>query len=408
MVKQQSLKKLKIFTMQAKKLIFSILNLIFIIACTPSSDKNISTLNEVCFRIDVRKSIYENNHDNQMLLSELSDEITYIPLETNESCLLSRISDFIVSRNYLFINDSRIIYQFDKSGNFIRQVGSSGKGPGEHGRNIKFSIDDFNEEIIVLSHPTIMNIFDIKSGKFKRSFPVKLDISNFSVYPEGKIIFLTRDVHARFLESTINEIYISDNNGNLIDSVANYTRLKNRSNSVAFSSSYIENDDLFYIYNYHDTLFHLTKYFEKKAYAVFKLTKEIKREELLIEPIQNKVQYPDFLWIQRILENQKYFFISLQKGFSIGTEPNIYKIVFDKKSGKIETISGITDNINTGLDFWPKWKMNDILIDYYYPYQIIDYYESTKGKNKHSRELLNIINNIKEGDNPVMVFVKGK
>ena len=78
----------------------------------------------------------------ELLLTDLGEKITYIPLETTEESLikLNSGSKMIVTDQYIFIGeDQSPILCFDRStGKFLRTIGSLGQGPGEY-RNTSFN-----------------------------------------------------------------------------------------------------------------------------------------------------------------------------------------------------------------------------------------------------------------------------
>ncbi len=68
-----------------------------------------------------------------VMLSDIASDVDYLVLETNESCLITRIQNIELTDQYIFINDAgRCVLQFDSSGKFIRQIGRKGRGPGEY------------------------------------------------------------------------------------------------------------------------------------------------------------------------------------------------------------------------------------------------------------------------------------
>ncbi len=65
-------------------------------------------------------------------LSQIADDIEYIPLETTRECLIDRsIQNIIVTQSDIFIFDYNLGYRFSSKGKFINSIGVKGKGPGE-------------------------------------------------------------------------------------------------------------------------------------------------------------------------------------------------------------------------------------------------------------------------------------
>ncbi|MCF8360971.1 MAG: 6-bladed beta-propeller [Prolixibacteraceae bacterium] len=76
----------------------------------------------------------------------------YIMLEKNEQCLIGEIHKAAIYSDYIIVLDKQIskgVYLFNRSGKFIRQIGSKGKGRGEY-----LYLEDFNvinDKIFLLS-----------------------------------------------------------------------------------------------------------------------------------------------------------------------------------------------------------------------------------------------------------------
>jgi len=66
-------------------------------------------------------------------LDSFISEITVIPLETNDDCLLRELLQGVkVHQDLIYINNmNRELYVFDMNGKFIREIGGIGQGPGE-------------------------------------------------------------------------------------------------------------------------------------------------------------------------------------------------------------------------------------------------------------------------------------
>ena len=68
-------------------------------------------------------------------IKELFSRIEVVPLEDhNDSCLVMRLSKVLSYKDKIYVVDRKIpaCYEFDRNGNFIRQIGHAGNGPGEY------------------------------------------------------------------------------------------------------------------------------------------------------------------------------------------------------------------------------------------------------------------------------------
>jgi hypothetical protein len=68
-----------------------------------------------------------------MLLSEIAEDITFIPLETTDECLIGNYCVIYFFKDYIVtIDNIHQIFLFDKTGKYIRKIGNKGQGPGEY------------------------------------------------------------------------------------------------------------------------------------------------------------------------------------------------------------------------------------------------------------------------------------
>ncbi len=93
------------------------------------------------------ESILENK--STISLSEMADDIEYIPLETNDECLLRSAAEYFFTDDYIFVDNVEYILQFDRKGNFIKQIGTPGRRPGEIGLIRILSVLDKHEQLVV-------------------------------------------------------------------------------------------------------------------------------------------------------------------------------------------------------------------------------------------------------------------
>ena len=122
------------------KIIYACLVLLGILSCKQLEKQSIKTI-----KVDPNKS-------DQIGISKIASRIDKIILQTNDSCLITRIQEIKKTTHYIFINDAgQRILQFDSFGNFIKQIGKGGRGPGEYLGINSFTLDSINQTIYVSS-----------------------------------------------------------------------------------------------------------------------------------------------------------------------------------------------------------------------------------------------------------------
>lgn len=109
--------------------------------------------------------------ENKITLSEIADYITYIPLDnSNPFSLIYGPKYFINNTIYLSALNSGVI-AFDRKGQYLRRIGSIGRGPGEYIYYYQFTVDDKSETVYVLDS-NIIKVYS-KTGNFLRSISLK-------------------------------------------------------------------------------------------------------------------------------------------------------------------------------------------------------------------------------------------
>lgn len=143
---------------------------------------------------DMRKSnekgtiVFSQSSSNEWL-SKL--DCQFIPLETNDSCLVATVSDMVFdsSRLYLIDGKSNLVFAFSLSGEFISQVGDVGSGPSEYQYPVNLHIDKNKQELIVADANTPKLVYyDLNTLKYKRQLRSDDYFTNCAWLPNGDII----------------------------------------------------------------------------------------------------------------------------------------------------------------------------------------------------------------------------
>ena len=116
-----------------------------------TSENDISTLdidNSKCEVINIPKDIFKST----IIINKLLKDINFIPLETNNKCLIGNISNILSDSGFYFIHDQRNnkLYRFDYNGKFLNSIGVIGHGPQEVNSIWNVSIDKQKKLISIL------------------------------------------------------------------------------------------------------------------------------------------------------------------------------------------------------------------------------------------------------------------
>lgn len=101
-------------------------------------------------------------------ISDLIEPSNMIVLETNKKCLINEIKKVIIYKSNIYVFDfySQKIFLFDINGNYKRQVGCSGEGPGEYLEISDFIVDTISE-LIYLPDVYKVHIYSLNGDYIK-------------------------------------------------------------------------------------------------------------------------------------------------------------------------------------------------------------------------------------------------
>lgn len=128
--------------------------------------------------------------DKPFRMKDVIDSIWYLPLETNDSSVISYIEQVAVFKDYYIILDifSNKVMVFNKQGKFVRQLGHNGRGPGEYLDPNSFIIDKEKEEIIVHDDRSNRVIYYDINGKVIKEKMAKYRFNQFVKYGDHYVI----------------------------------------------------------------------------------------------------------------------------------------------------------------------------------------------------------------------------
>lgn len=114
--------------------------------------------------------------NNLLQIDSIFNDITTIPLETKEECLITEIDKVLFLGNKMLIQDrAQKLFVFNTDGEFLNEIGKKGKGPGEF-IELRDSEIDKDGNIYILDYKKILkyNIY----GSFLKSYPFHFSQNN--------------------------------------------------------------------------------------------------------------------------------------------------------------------------------------------------------------------------------------
>lgn len=394
--------------MQKSSLIF--FTIVFLAACNSNVKTNFKNNILRPYYIDI-----ENNIDNyeSIPLSNLNKELEYIPLETNSENLLKRINQIEFSNNYIFISDFDRLIQFDREGNFIRQIGANGRGPGEYIHVSGFYLDEKEKKVYVKAWGINAILeFDF-NGLYIRSFKISFDSSQFIKTDSNSFVFIIPNGSS--IPDSEYRIIITDSIGTPKVKITNYNQFVKKPGLIATKIPvYFYQDTIRILESRVDTLntFYNFKYV---PYAIFNFG-NTKMEADIAIPLQNPEldefteRIKDKLWIWTISEDKEYLFLK----FNLGLSDSSKYAIFDKYTSEIKFLAknGLDDDLGIGIPFWPKYIYQDsIIVDYQDAFKVLNALHkrplsSYNVSNYILKEIKKLNNVLDETSNPVLIILK--
>ncbi len=351
-------------------------------------------------------------------LSDIGDEIEYIPLENQFS--IGFIYTYKITDNFIYatIKDVGVV-KFSKNGKLNRKYGKIGRGPGEYVFCLGFAVDERTGIVYVMDHK--MNDIEVynNNGDHVRNIKLPVDDAGFQL---DAIEFFSSSL---FMAQSINmgrgdhDWVILDTLGNIITKKANpYPEFKGRLGGMTTLSEF--NGNILYWDNFKDTVFHVYPDFTYSPVCV--LSKGEHKFPMTTEgynPIDVFFKnISGYMLLQILLETRQFFILK----YELNKTMNLTLI--NKKSGVSTTIkltdteNGIDNDLDNGLSFLPEKyfeiENENYLASLIHPYNLKahiiseEYKSSTPKCPEKKKELERLANSLDENDNPVLMLVKLK
>lgn len=309
----------------------------------------------------------------QMKLSEIADTIEYIALKAPASRVIVA-NDVKCSKDYMFVNSGSIC-QFSKDGNFIREIATRGKDPGEYNIIRGYSVDEKKKEVAIVDVQQVL--FYSFDGTFLRSLKYK----GFSYLVQAdSFYYAAGEVFGR-------EKYVLTMLNNSLDTIRGIpnTQLYEPGEGYTFCT-FIEGRDPFYTHGNrayfkgfedNDTIWRLEG-LDYKTHAIIDMGKFKSPQQATINERMGNFQKKlgNFYFIPRVMEDKRYIYLPC----SYYWNPDMKKprVVYDKKSeagfvtkdGSNEY--GIVDDILNGPSFWPSMITEDYYISLIEPVNLLN------------------------------------
>lgn len=192
----------------------------------------------------------------QVELSNLSDSIYAVSLQTNDTCLISNIQDILLYKDKIYILDMEAakVFIFDMQGKCLSVIDDRGEGPQEYISLSCFYINKQNKTLVLIDNPKKKEHVYSLDGYYLNSASIDFKILSTAYLDNGEKLLVRNPVDASADTGFLLNVYKQDSllgqylpfyyeNGTSI-------MLKNHGECVYRSSFYYNslNNDTIYCY----------------------------------------------------------------------------------------------------------------------------------------------------------------
>ena len=246
----------------------------------------------------------------------LIESIRYISLETNEKSIIGDIGKILYSNEvfYIYDNKNQSIFLFDKSGNYIKNVGNLGRGPGEYISINAFDVDS-NGNIYVWDGMSNKLIIYSKYDRKYSEYRLNKGFEEFIAAADGHLI-VRNLVHQGTIKSRIASYdYINDESVELLDTRYYYDDF----DIIRFGrfSLFKSKNRTFFNARFKNEVFEISS--NKDINKIIKINDPIKSRAVinqLKDSNNDYLQYQSIVHIGDIYENSKIITMTIQRDLS--------------------------------------------------------------------------------------------
>jgi hypothetical protein len=356
--------------------------------------------------IDIVAGI-EEDKGTTMLLSEIVENITFIPLEITDKSFISNNCRFFFSDKYIVtVDDYYQMLLFSLTGKFIRKIGNRGQGPGEYLAPNHLVI--VKDELYVWDPDlSVVFCYDLQTGVYMRKKRLEFYVNRMSCFNDSILVFYTSypvyeenppenfpHLHTLSLDfSTICDLW-TEKFTNDVDEESRFS---------TYVYTYIKDGNLYIWDNtsIDNTVFYFDKNMKRiPAYRLFLGQYDAKGKE----PSMSANKFKPI----KVIETDNFIFI---EGLFYGTNKFYVKyILYDKSTKTSRNVALRTDSLyikfhdhsNNNIPFWPDgYVSQNVLYSYFYAEGISQQVLNTLNDEKY-KILKDYLDTAEDLENPII------
>ena len=403
---------------------------VMILGFMACSNKKTVEPNPVVLDNIIHLSTAIKNVREEMMLSELVDSVSYVPLETKSNCMLGNTQRLTFSPQYIFYSN----YCFDWNGRFLFRIGNQGQGACE---DIYVHVAD----IVYLNNHFYGNASKIIeyddrgkcTGKELSWFTQK----TMDTAPVGHLVnqvcFAPAGENLMFYNSPDTVYFINTD----YEFVAKRSMMPWNRKGIAPSmgsvkyTSYYKDTTLFYNF-YTDTVFTVTPTSLIPRWVV-ELDEELRfptrylyEDGLLSEAFKcwesgnlenaKMIKLLDHKYmVSGVFETERFVFLLVYESMPFrelrkvpDTPPLI--AIYNKRTGETFAVKQVVDDLGGMKAFFPSWgAYNEKLLATIWPYKLKEFIEEEQSAGRTVvPQILNLMKRVREDDNPILIIANLK
>ena len=403
---------------------------VMILGFMACSNKKTVEPNPVVLDNIIHLSTAIKNVREEMMLSELVDSVSYVPLETKSNCMLGNTQRFTFSPQYIFYSN----YCFDWNGRFLFRIGNQAQGACE---DIYVHVAD----IVYLNNHFYGNASKIieydDRGKCTGKELSWYAQKTMDTAPVGrmvnKVCFAPAGENLMFYNFPDTVYFINTD----YEFVAKRSMMPWNRKGIAPSmesvkyTSYYKDTTLFYNF-YTDTVFTVTPTSLIPRWVV-ELDEELRfptrylyEDGLLSEAFKcwesgnlenaKMIKLLDHKYmVSGVFETERFVFLLVYESMPFrelrkvpDTPPLI--AIYNKRTGETFAVKQVVDDLGGMKAFFPSWgAYNEKLLATIWPYKLKEFIEEEQSAGRTvAPQILNLMKRVREDDNPILIIANLK
>ena len=356
-------------------------------------------------------TILVENVSDKLYIESLIEEAYYVPLETTNESLFAYNRKTIVYKDRIYVLDdvlARAVLIFDMNGKFLRKIGRIGGAPNEFALLGGVAVDEKNDRLVLLDGMKQKLMYFTLDGNYIKNSDININFcGQMEILPSGNMVAAVSksclNVHLGELDDY--RIFQSDSLGNIVK--AGFKRDDNKKLMIAYERMFRSDEDIVYLPPFLNALYTIEDDAISERYVVeYKDYPPINQEEFLELPNLNRMRAFErriiYLSSAALAENSTHLY------FSTEGKDRFYTI-YDKRAKKQVSTRNIYCRSWLVMAPAPMYAYGDYFIGLAFAEHIIAMREFLKREGRPvPPQYQELFNNIREDDNPVLVFFKLK